>query len=379
MLIGININEHQLWVAGIKSAEEAVIIKDTSSSVTQEEYTPLKIYTEDGFAYVGKVVEPILTAMPNLPVAINFLSDEAFVDEESMTTELLALCLKKIHADIKVFDDADIEGIAISLPQHYTKQQKAMVQLAFEVANLPFSACVDHAIAACHAYQIPQAGNCLIVNWQKENIQLYLLDEQRNTLSCKTFNLLSEKHLDKALLKLIVAQFEKATQEGLSITESNLLQIEAVAAQLLQTFSDQKNKTAKAICYLNNTAVELVITKEIFLNTLNEYQQLLTTTLNEFLSEAGFSFNDVTDVALVGQSNFFNAIIEELRHSLAHQNLHCMLPHEALAKGAALYLSKQHDNNKQTTTIKHLSNDIEPTKLQEIKERITSTLINAYQ
>jgi len=374
MLIGIDINKHQFWVAGIKSLEEAVIIKDSSID-HPENFTPFKIFTEDDFAYVGKVVEPLQTALPNLSVASNFLlKDTLTEDDETTAAELLALCLRKLHADIKVFDDVDIEGVVVSLPQHVTNQQKAIIQTAFYMANLPFCGCVDNSLAACNAYQIPQYGNCLVVNWQKDNIQLCLLNEQHQKQSYKTYSLISEKHLEKALLKLIVTQFEKATQKGLSITEVNLLQIEAVAKQLLQTFSDEKNKISTAICYLNKMVVELVITKATFLKAVKEYQQLLITILIEFLNEEGYELNDVTHVALVGQSNFFNPVKEVLKQSFSKQKLYCKNPEEALAKGAAIYLKSQ-------STLNHIDqpllSNIEEAQLNELKEKVNATLINA--
>jgi len=373
MLIGININEHQFWVAAIKSAEEAVIINDSSLN-TSEPFTPYKIFTEDDFAYVGKTVEPILTALPNLPVAANFLTDETFDEDNFSKSELLALCLRKIHADIKVFDDLDIEGIMVSLPQHYTKQQKAIIQSAFCLANLPFCGCINQSIAACNAYQIPESGNCLTINWQKNNIHLCLLDEQRQQRNFKTFGLISEKHLEKVLLKLIVTQFEKATQKGLSITETNLLQIEALAQQLLQTFNDPKNKIATTICYLNKMAVELIITRAAFLEAIEECLQLFITILTEFLSEEGFSLDDIVHIALVGQSKFFNPIIETLKQNLNHQKLYCKNPEKALAKGAAMYLKNQSIVN---LIDQPLLSDAEETQFNELKEKVSATLINA--
>jgi len=181
MLIGMHINDEGISVAGLTTENDSpVLIKDSSKKNQHTNSTSLKIYVNEGMAYVGEMVEPLLQAVPKLKVVHRFLSERDEDTDVVQAAKLLAICLKKIHHDIKVFDDSKIENILVSLPDHYTDEQKQQIQLAFELAGLPYTGCIPAAKAIACAYDIKGTANNLIISWYGNNIQLNLINEDQS-------------------------------------------------------------------------------------------------------------------------------------------------------------------------------------------------------
>ena len=177
MYIGINFSTTDISVAAINFENSPAIIKECS--------TPLKINIDEAFAFIGNIVDILKSSQPNLVVIDNFFDYENFSDtiytdslnNEWSTKMLIALILKKLYKDIKVFDDTKIKAIAVTLPSCSNNQQKLDIGDSFKITSLPFTKCIDTAIAACLGYEIDVENeqNILVLDWSTNNVYLSLL------------------------------------------------------------------------------------------------------------------------------------------------------------------------------------------------------------
>lgn len=376
MIVGMYINDKDISVAGLTSeSNTAVIIKDSSVNDEQANNTPLKVYVNDGMAYVGKMAEPILQAVPKLEVAYHFLSNTKVNDDLLQPAKLLAICLKKIHHDIKIFDDSSIENILVCVPVQYSDKQKQIIQIAFELANLPYAGCIATTKAIVSAYDINETSHqSLIVTWHPDNIQLNLIDENKSINLNKNLTIVGEETFKQEVLKLIVKQYEKATGCDLEILNKNKAQLLKITNKVIQQFSKSQCNLSTFTCYLNEVAVELCTTKKIFDQAIEPVVELLITTIKTFLKEADIEITDLNCLALAGQSYFFNRIISKLEQYVDNEKIYSEHASEVLAKGATYYLDKMQNSNENLfTTNINISID----QIEAEKELIRTTLINA--
>lgn len=376
MIVGMYINDKDISVAGLKAeSNAAVIIKDSSVNDEQANNTPLKVYVNDGMAYVGKMVEPILQAFPKLEVAYHFLSNTKVNDDLLQAAKLLAICLKKIHHDIKIFDDSSIENILVCVPAQYSGKQKQIIQIAFELANLPYAGCITTTKATVSAYDINEtSGQSLIITWHPDNIQLNLIDEDKSINLNKSLTIVGEEIFKQEVLKLIVKQYEKTTSCSLEILNKNKAQLLKITDKVIQQFSESKCNLSTFTCYLNEVAVELRITKKIFDQAVEPVIELVITAVKTFLKEADIEIADLNCLALAGQSYFFNRIILKLEQYVDNEKIYSEQTNEVLAKGVAYYLDKMQNSNENLFAT---NNNISIDQIEAEKELIKTTLINA--
>lgn len=376
MIVGMYINDKEISVAALTAESNCpVVIKDSNAKNGQANNTPLKLYVNEGMAYVGKMVEPVLQAAPKLALVHNFLSNIKINDNLLQPAKLLAICLKKIYNDIKVFDDSSIKNILVCVPEQYSDKQKNIIQVAFELASLPYAGCIKTSKAIVAAHQINNTqGQKLIITWHSNNIQIDLINEDKSKNLSKNLAIISEELFKQEVLKMIVKQYEKATGKGLELLNKNKAQLRAITNKVSQQFSDPQNKLSNYTCYLNEIAIELLITKRMFNQAIEPAIELFITAIKAFLKETDFEFVDLTCLALAGQSYYFNNIIFKLAEYVDKEKILYQASNEVLAKGTTHYLKQMLNSNKNLTTTSN--NNISNDQINTEKELIKTIIIN---
>lgn len=377
MIVGMYINDRNISVAGLTAeSNEPVLIKDSSVKNEPANNTPLKVYLNNGISYIGKMVEPILAASPKLEIAYHFLSKAKINDDLLQPAKLLAICLKKIHHDIKIFDDSSIENILVCIPEEYSNEQKQIIKAAFQLTNLPYAGCIETSKAIVAAYNINDAsGQNLIITWHQDNIQLNLTDKDKANNLSKNLTIVNEELFKQEVLKLIVVQYEKATGRGLEILNKNKAKLLKTANNIIQHFSDVKCNLTTYTCFLNEIAVELRITKKAFNQAIEPTIELVVTAIKSFLKEADTKLENLNCLALTGQSYFTNRLISTISQYVDKEKIHHQCANEILAKGTTLYLKQLLNSNENLTTTS--DNIIPIDQIEAEKELIKTTLINA--
>jgi len=387
MLVGIHINTNEITVAALKSGETPELIKASGVNGESSTATALKVNVDKGFAYVGKAVEPLIKATPDLKIIENFLSNENKISEVHQeaedkwwnAAELLALILKKKHQDICVFDDEKIEAVLVSTANYNNPQKKATIADACNLVNLPFEDCIHPSVAACYAYGLTanQQGKILVLDWEKEALNLSLLKAENNIFKVQsetTTSLICEIKYREALIELLVKYVENTTADSVDVSEEDSGALNKLARQFELSFADEKNNISTGQAFVNGTALSITLTKKEFNRALTELNRLLLITIQQFLSSEDLKLEVIEDIIITGKSTFFSTIKAAIQQNIieTQSTIYCTEPEIALAKGTVLYLS-QHINQLKETSPKEPDSE----KLIEAKEKIKTTLINA--
>ena len=373
MYIGINFSKTDVSVAAINFEDSSVIIKECS--------TPIKINIDENFAFIGKVVDVLKCSQPNLVVIDNLFDCETFSDiiytdslnNEWDSTMIIALILRKLYSDIKIFDDAKIEAIAVTLPSCSNEQQKIDIKNSFEILNLPFTQCIDNAIAACWGYEvdIDNEQNIIVFDWSSNNTELSLLKFNANELEIlKKLNIpeINERVFLKKIRKIIQKQFYDATNTEIEETDKNIVYLNQLVDEILKPIIENEKPLGQTLCVLNGSAVEIVISRVDIKTALADDINHLASSIEDFLSNN----NESTDILITGQSLFFFFICQTLNNIIDQETakVHCITPDEILAKGTSFYLKQ----NKDKLIINKKTEDNE--EIAKLKSFITSIEIN---
>lgn len=351
MKIGIDIGSTNATVASLNDEDIAVLIKDNNS---KSAFTPVRIYIDNRFAFVGQLVKTLQFKDPSLNVLSNIIeklgSDEVLYKDLSNTEwypeSVAALLIKKLKMDAEVFHAGDISGAVLAIPPDFTQEQKDALKRACQMCEVEVLSLLESPMAAMLGYglanQVSGLEYNLVVNLGGNHCFLSVIEAKGNTqeiIANHSVDGLGGDLFDRKLIQIINNQYEEGTGNAPKATKKNFLILKKLAEKIKIRLSSPFLTFVEEICTVDNQSVQILITKAEFDESIGEEIDRLLRGIQECLMLANIGSANIRNILLVGGSTLIPSVkkaIEDLFNE-DNQTIFNEDPREVIAKGAALH------------------------------------------
>ena len=351
MKIGIDIGNSYVAAASVKDDRSFLFFKDASSEKNYNTFTPIKIYTDDKFAYVGRMIEQLQETKYEIEYAANvleFLGSGNKIYKESNQLEwsaknLLALTLKKVKIDIESMIMESMEGVVCTTPSYFTKTQLEALKKVFKISGfnlINLIASYKAALVEYELYPFEKPGHYITIDIGKtqSNFTIVHGDSEQVEVVYQSQKLnIGGEMFDKALLSLITAQIENKVEDTI-YEKSFLLQkkLQLIKAKLSTPFSS----VTQEFIEIEDKLVEIIINKYSFQEIISPIIKQLTDEIQKVLIDVSISSSSIEKVLITGGSGKMVFLQEELGAFFgSKEKIVCKDPRRVQVKGAALIAS----------------------------------------
>lgn len=283
-------------------------------------------------------------------------SDEVYCTIDSVgytPVKLSAIMLRHIKNEVEAVTGETVDEAVVTVPAYFYHKERSATLDAARLAGLKVKQLINEPTAAALAYSID--------HW-RENARIMVYDLGGGTfdvtliqmksggkiesLRTKGDHTLGGKDWDARLTSLIESKAE--FEAGLTVNEYPQLHNAAMRA----AESVKKQLSTKNIASLRLSSEDFGKFKtEIGIDEFNkatfDLLKRTTTLCEQLLSELNLSWNDITDILLVGGSTRMRQVSAFLKERSGHTPLMHVNPDEAVALGAAICVwSPQPEYNK---------------------------------
>lgn len=363
MYIGIHINNGFIAAATVDQNHKTILIKDDSIETGNPFMNPLILYLEEEFAYLGDKVAYLLANNYDLEYTAHFL-DALETPETPIYKDpggvkwnvaaLLAVFLKKIKADLQIYEDSPLKGAVVNLSLPYTPTIKNSLKMAFAIANIPLYAIVSLEEAALKGYTITPSDS-------SEQIITCYLDAHNLTLSltapgeesemdkspvwCQKS--MGEQALREKLYVFLVNRYEQTTQRKIKETKKNIPLIKQLVTELIERYVNEHKLYIQLLCKIEDDVIELIVPRLQIQNMVEEYLTESVTFLKTELLNNNINPEAPTIFLLTGDSKLLPLIEQRIKEifNASTLRLYNQTPEEILTRGAALCASALAENS----------------------------------
>ncbi len=348
MKIGIDIGNSYVAAASIKDDSTFLFFKDAGSEKSYNTFTPIKIYTDDKFAYVGRMIEQLQETKYEIQYAVDFLDtlgSKKYIYTESNKLEwtsknLLALTLRKVKIDIESMIMESMEGVVCTTPSYFSKIQLDTLKKAFKISGfnlIDLVASYKASLVEYDLYPFEKSGHYCIVDIGRTQSNFTIVQGNSKQIEVihqsRKLNI-GGKLFDKALLNLIDGQVENKVDDAL-YEESFLLQkkLQLIKAKLSTPFSS----VTKEFIEIGDSLVEIIINKYSFQEVIRPIIGQLTDEIQNVLEDISISPSSIEKILITGGSGKMVFLQEEFGKFFGSmEKVICKDPRRVQVKGSAL-------------------------------------------
>lgn len=364
IVLGIDLGTTYSCVAYMDENDKPVVLKNAEGDLT----TPSAVWFEDqntitvGLAAKGSAVmypEQVVTFIKRYIGQPGFVRTINGVDMKP--EEISSYILKKVVQDAeetlrregKLGVDEHCKDVVITCPAYFGVVERDATQTAGKIAGLNVMAIINEPTAAAIAYGVTDSS-------QEKTVLIY--DLGGGTFDVTMINIkpdeirvictggnhsLGGKDWDDRILRYLVEQYQEQTGDMDDITEDlEVLQELQLSVERAKKLLTAKEKAPIVVNYQGKRA-RFELTREKFDELTEDVLEQTIEYTRIIFKEAekkGFKQSDVSEILLVGGSSNMPQVMSRVKAEFGIETK-MFDPHEAVAKGAALYASKMSDYN----------------------------------
>ena len=364
IVLGIDLGTTYSCVAYMDENDKPVVLKNSEGDLT----TPSAVWFEDqNTITVGLTAKESAVMYPEQVVTFikRYIGQPGFVRTingvDMKPEEISSYILKKVVQDAeetlrreeKLGVDEHCKDVVITCPAYFGVVERDATQTAGKIAGLNVMAIINEPTAAAIAYGVTdstQEKTVLIYDLGGGTFDVTMINIKTDEIRviCTGGNhSLGGKDWDDRILRYLVEQYQEQTGDMDDITEDlEVLQELQLSVERAKKLLTAKEKAPILVNYQGKRA-RFELTREKFdeltedvLGQTIEYTRIIF----KEAEKKGFKQSDVSEILLVGGSSNMPQVMSRVKAEFGIETK-MFDPHEAVAKGAAIYASKMSDYN----------------------------------
>ncbi|MBN7275576.1 molecular chaperone DnaK [Ligilactobacillus pobuzihii] len=345
-VIGIDLGTTNSAVAVLEGKDPKIITNPEGNRTT-----PSVVAFKDGETQVGEVAKRQAITNPDTVSSIKSHMGEANYKvsangKDYTPQEVSAMILQHIKEYAESYLGESVTQAVITVPAYFNDSQRQATKDAGKIAGLKVERIVNEPTAAALAYGLDKTD-------KDEKIMVYDLgggtfDVSILELGDGVFQVLStngDTHLggddfDNKIIDWLVAEFKQ--ENGIDLSKDKMA---------MQRLKDAAEKAKKDLSGISSAQISLpfitagdagplhletTLTRAKFNELTSDLVEKTRVPVQNALSDAGLSNNDVDEVILVGGSTRIPAVKELVEKETGHKPNESVNPDEAVALGAAI-------------------------------------------
>ena len=346
-VIGIDLGTTNSVVAVMEGGEPTVITNPEGSRLTPS----VVGFTKDGERLVGQLAKRQAVSNPDRTIAsikrhMGEVNYKVNIDGKSYTPpEISAMVLQKLKADAEKYLGEKVTQAVITVPAYFNDSQRQATKDAGKIAGLDVLRIVNEPTAAALAYGLEKdkSEKVLVFDLGGGTFDVSILeigDGVHEVLSTSGDTHLGGDDFDKKIIDWICAEFKK--QEGMDLTnDKQAMQRIKEAAEKAKCELSSVVETTINLPYITADAngpkhLELSLTRAKFEELSHDLLERCKKPVEQALSDAGLSKNDINEVVLVGGSTRIPAVQQLVKEYTGKEPNQSVNPDEVVAVGAAV-------------------------------------------
>ena len=345
-IIGIDLGTTNSCVA-VMEGGEAVVIPHAEGNRT----TPsVGAFSKDGERMVGQVAKRQAITNPDRTVisikremGTNY---KVNVDGKSYTPqEISAMILQKLKADAEAYLGQTVTEAVITVPAYFTDAQRQATKDAGKIAGLDVKRIINEPTAAALAYGVEKESDQKIMVYDLgggtfDVSILEIGDGVIEVLATAGNNRLGGDDFDKCVMDWMVAEFKKAEGIDLSGDKVAMQRLKEAAEKAKIELSGVTSSTIN-LPYITADAtgpkhLDLTLTRAKFNELTAHLVKATAGPVQQAMSDAGLTGNDIAKVLMVGGSSRIPAVQDAVKSLTGKEGFKGINPDECVALGAAL-------------------------------------------
>ena len=345
-IIGIDLGTTNSCVA-VMEGGEAVVIPNAEGNRT----TPSVVaFSKDGERMVGQVAKRQAITNPDRTV-ISIKREmgsnyKVNVDGKSYTPqEISAMILQKLKADAEAYLGQTVTEAVITVPAYFTDAQRQATKDAGKIAGLDLKRIINEPTAAALAYGVEKESDQKIMVYDLgggtfDVSILEIGDGVIEVLATAGNNRLGGDDFDKCVMDWMVAEFKKAEGIDLSGDKVAMQRLKEAAEKAKIELSGVTSSTIN-LPYITADAtgpkhLDLTLTRAKFNELTAHLVKATAGPVQQAMSDAGLTGNDIAKVLMVGGSSRIPAVQDAVKSLTGKEGFKGINPDECVALGAAL-------------------------------------------
>ena len=259
--------------------------------------------------------------------------------------EISAMILRKLADDASAYLGEKVTSAVITVPAYFNDAQRQATKDAGKIAGLDVLRIVNEPTAAALAYGLEKdkSEKVLVFDLGGGTFDVSILeigDGVHEVLSTSGDTHLGGDDFDKKIIDWICAEFKK--QEGMDLTnDKQAMQRIKEAAEKAKCELSSVVETTINLPYITADAngpkhLELSLTRAKFEELSHDLLERCKKPVEQALSDAGVSKNDINEVVLVGGSTRIPAVQQLVKEYTGKEPNQSVNPDEVVAVGAAV-------------------------------------------
>ena len=259
--------------------------------------------------------------------------------------EISAMILRKLADDASAYLGEKVTSAVITVPAYFNDAQRQATKDAGKIAGLDVLRIVNEPTAAALAYGLEKdkSEKVLVFDLGGGIFDVSILeigDGVHEVLSTSGDTHLGGDDFDKKIIDWICAEFKK--QEGMDLTnDKQAMQRIKEAAEKAKCELSSVVETTINLPYITADAngpkhLELSLTRAKFEELSHDLLERCKKPVEQALSDAGLSKNDINEVVLVGGSTRIPAVQQLVKEYTGKEPNQSVNPDEVVAVGAAV-------------------------------------------
>ena len=345
-IIGIDLGTTNSCVA-VMEGGEAVVIPNAEGNRT----TPSVVaFSKDGERMVGQVAKRQAITNPDRTVisikremGTNY---KVNVEGKSYTPqEISAMILQKLKADAEAYLGQTVTEAVITVPAYFTDAQRQATKDAGKIAGLDVKRIINEPTAAALAYGVEKESDQKIMVYDLgggtfDVSILEIGDGVIEVLATAGNNRLGGDDFDKCVMDWMVAEFKKAEGIDLSGDKVAMQRLKEAAEKAKIELSGVTSSTIN-LPYITADAtgpkhLDLTLTRAKFNELTAHLVKATAGPVQQAMSDAGLTGNDIAKVLMVGGSSRIPAVQDAVKSLTGKEGFKGINPDECVALGAAL-------------------------------------------
>ena len=345
-IIGIDLGTTNSCVA-VMEGGEAVVIPNAEGNRT----TPSVVaFSKDGERMVGQVAKRQAITNPDRTVisikremGTNY---KVNVDGKSYTPqEISAMILQKLKADAEAYLGQTVTEAVITVPAYFTDAQRQATKDAGKIAGLDVKRIINEPTAAALAYGVEKESDqkIMVYDLGGGTFDVSILDIDDGVievLATAGNNRLGGDDFDECIMKWMVSEFKRTDNVDLSGDKVAMQRLKEAAEKAKIELSGVTSSTINLPYITADTTgpkhLDLTLTRAKFNELTAHLVKATAGPVQQAMSDAGLTGNDIAKVLMVGGSSRIPAVQDAVKSLTGKEGFKGINPDECVALGAAL-------------------------------------------
>lgn len=363
-VFGIDLGTTYSCVAYIDENNKPVVLKNSEGDLT----TPSVVYFEsESEVLVGESAKESSKIYPEKAVAfikrsIGQPNSNVFINGKEMSpAEVSSYTLKKIVKDAndtlkmegKIAEGEEIKDVVITCPAYFGINERAATKTAGELAGLNVLQIINEPTAAAIMYGVTDNKDEKVVlvydlgGGTFDVTIIHIKPGEIEVICAGGDHTLGGKDWDDTIIMYIDDEFQRQTGTSESVLDDpETLQEITLSAEKAKKLLTSKEKAPISVNYKGKRA-RIELTREKFDELTHPLLDRTIALTKDMLKEAnkkGYSENSINEILLVGGSSKMPQVEKAVKANFGVEPK-MFDPDEAVAKGAAIFASKESEYN----------------------------------